>query len=300
MQIHLVDGTFELFRCFYGASPNRAPDGREVGGVRGLVATLMSLLRQPGTTHVAVAFDTVIESFRNDLFDGYKTGAGIDPNLWAQFPVAEGATRALGLTTWSMIEFEADDALAAFAETAKKRTDVDRVLLCSPDKDLCQCVDGTRVVLFDRMRDKLVDADGVRAKFGVPPAGIPDLLALVGDDADGIPGITGWGMKSAAALVTAYGTVEAIPDDPASWSVKVRGADKLAASLKGARTEVALYKRLATLRRDVPLQETVDDLAWRGPNEPKLAAFAASVGDKKLVERAATAWTAHANARAAG
>jgi 5'-3' exonuclease len=285
--IHLVDGTYELFRCFFGAPPSTSPNGREVGAVRGLCATLLSLLRNDDVTHVAVAFDTVIESFRNELFDGYKTSAGIDPNLWNQFPMAEAATRALGITTWSMIEFEADDAIAAFAHRAKADARVTRVLLCSPDKDLCQCVVDDRVVLFDRRRELILGDKEVRAKFGVPPAAIPDLLGLVGDDADGIPGIPGWGMKSAAAALTAYGTVEKIPDDAAKWSVKIRSADSLATSLHEHRKEVALYKKLATLRLDVPLAESIDDIQWRGPNDEKLRALADELGDKKLVERAA-------------
>lgn len=284
VQIHLVDGTYELFRCFFGAPPASA-GGREVGAVRGLVATLLSLLKDEGTTHVAAAFDTVIESFRNALFHGYKTSAGIDPNLWAQFPLAEEATRALGLVTWSMIDFEADDAIATFAARAADSPAVERVLLCSPDKDLCQCVRGTRVVLFDRKQQKLLDDVAVQAKFGVPPAAIPDLLALVGDAADGIPGLPGWGMKSAAALLWAYGTLEAIPLDPSTWTVKVRGADKLAAVLDADLEAAKLYKVLATLRTDVPLAEDNDALRWRGPDEARLHALAAELGDARLVER---------------
>ena len=288
MQVHLVDGTYELFRCFFGAPPSKAPDGREVGAVRGLVATLMSLLRQEDTTHVAIAFDTVIESFRNELFDGYKTGAGIDANLWAQFPLAEEATRALGIVTWSMIEFEADDALAAFAHRiVEKHADVQRVLVCSPDKDLCQCVrDGTpQVMLFDRRQDKKLDVEAVKVKLGVPPEAVPDLLALVGDTADGIPGIPGFGMKTAGALVTRFGRLEDIPDDAAKWDVKLRGAEKLAPVLASMRPQATLYKKLATLRTDVPLPEHLEDLAWQGPNTAKLEALAEALGDKKLVDR---------------
>jgi 5'-3' exonuclease len=286
VQIHLVDGTYELFRCFFGAPPATA-HGREVGAVRGLVETLLLLLRSDEVTHVGVAFDTVIESFRNELFDGYKTGAGIDPNLWAQFPLAEEATRALGLVTWSMIDFEADDALATAAARAATAPEVTRVLLCSPDKDLCQCVTGERVVLFDRRQKKLLDEAAVEAKFGVPPAAIPDLLALVGDAADGIPGIPGWGMKSAAALLSAYGSIEAIPDNPSSWSVKVRGADRLAAVLEASREQAQLYKLLATLRRDVPLAEDTAALAWQGPDEAALAVLADKLGQPRLGERVA-------------
>jgi len=286
VQIHLVDGTYELFRCFFGAPPSKGRDGNEVGAVRGLVATLLSLLRDEKTTHVAIAFDTVIESFRNQLFDGYKTSAGIDPNLWAQFPLAEEATRALGIVTWSMIDFEADDALATFAARAAEDKNVERILLCSPDKDLCQCVEDERVVLFDRKQQKILGRDAVKEKFGVLPASIPDLLGLVGDDADGIPGIPGWGMKSAATLLAEYGTLENIPSDPNAWKVKVRGADKLALELHDHRTDANLYKLLAILRRDVPLTETIEDLRWRGPQDSSaLLALADKLGDKRMTER---------------
>lgn len=291
MQVHLVDGTYELFRCFYGAPPSTGAGGREVGAVRGLVATLLSLLRQQDTTHVAIAFDTVIESFRNQLFAGYKTGDGIDANLWAQFPLAEEATRALGLVTWSMIEFEADDALASYAHRiVMGHGDVERVLICSPDKDLCQCVrDGApsspQVMLFDRRQDKKLDVEAVKVKLGVPPAAVPDLLALVGDTADGIPGIPGFGMKTAGALLSRWGRLEDIPDDASQWDVKVRGADKLAPVLQAQRAAAALYKKLATLRTDVPLRETLEELAWRGPDQALLEVLAQTLGDKKLVDR---------------
>jgi 5'-3' exonuclease len=288
VQVHLVDGTYELFRCFFGAPPSRSPHGREVGAVRGLVATLLALLRHKDTTHIGIAFDTVIESFRNDLFAGYKTGAGIDTKLWAQFPLAEEATRALGIVTWSMIEFEADDALAAFAHRiVTNHHDVDRVLVCSPDKDLCQCVraGSPHVLLFDRRQDKKLDVDAVKVKFGVPPAAVPDLLALVGDTADGIPGIAGFGMKTAGALITRFGRIENIPDTAAQWDIKIRGADKLAPVLADHRAEAALYKRLATLRTDVPLAEGLNDLRWQGPDRAGLAALAATLGDTKLVDR---------------
>lgn len=284
MQVHLIDGTYELFRSHFGAPPAHV-DGRPVGAVRGLVGTLLALLRAPGVTHVGIAFDTVIESFRNALFAGYKTGAGIDPDLWAQFPLAEEATRALGLVTWSMIDFEADDALATCAARASDDPRVERILLCSPDKDLCQCVDGTRVVLFDRKQDKLLDADAVRAKFGVAPSSIPDLLALVGDDADGIPGIPGWGLKSAGALLGAYRALEAIPADWSSWAVKVRGAEKLSIRLEASREEARLYKVLATLRRDVPIGESIDALAWDGPRDDAIVRLAVTLGDARLLDR---------------
>lgn len=282
MKIHLVDGTYELFRMYYGAPPRAAPDGREVGAVRALVGTLQYLLKDEGATHVAVAFDTVIESFRNELFAGYKTGAGIDPPLLAQFPLAEEATRAMGIVCWSMIDFEADDAIATFAHRYQAAPGVEQVQLCSPDKDLAQCVVSDRVVLNDRRRKTLLDEAGVLEKFGVPPSLIPDYLALVGDSADGIPGVPRWGAKSAAAVLSAHGGLEHIPADPSAWQVKVRGAAALAESLNGMREEAALYKVLATLRRDVPLKETLADLEWKGPDEAALAALRRTLGDDNL------------------
>lgn len=287
MDIHLVDGTFELFRCFYGAPSRSSPSGQEVAATRALCGSLLSLLKD-GATHVGVAFDTQIESFRNELFDGYKTGEGIDPLLQAQFPLAERASRALGLVTWSMIELEADDALATMAARAAADPRVRQVLLCSPDKDLCQCVVGERVVLLDRIRKRILDEAAVAAKFGVPPAAIPDLLALVGDEADGIPGLPGFGMKSAAALLTRYGALEAIPQGP--WDLPLRGAERLQLTWKAQRAEAALYKRLATLRLDAKVAAKVDELRWPGPDEPALAALAAELGDLGLVERAVKAF----------
>ncbi len=284
MKLHLVDATFELFRAYYGAPPARTRDGREVGAVRGLLRSLLALLREDGVTHVACAFDTVIESFRNRLFEGYKTGAGVEPALLAQFAPAEAATRALGVVAWSMVEFEADDAMATAA--ARWAGDVEQVLLCSPDKDLCQCVRGARVVALDRMRRRLRDEAGVIAKFGVPPAAIPDWLALVGDTADGIPGVKGFGEKTAAALLSRWGQVERIPDDASAWDVKLRGAVGLAESLRAARSDLALYKTLATLRADVPLAESLDDLRWRGPRSEELRALCRELDDDDFLERA--------------
>lgn len=286
MKVHLVDGTYELFRAFYGAPSRRTADGREVGATRGLLRSLVTLLQRGETTHVACAFDHVIESFRNRLFDGYKTGEGIDPHLAAQFELAERASRALGLVTWPMVEFETDDALATFAARCATDARVDQVVICSPDKDFAQCVRGTRVVCLDRMRDKLLDEDGVQAKFGVGPASIPDWLALVGDSADGIPGITRFGAKSAAAVLARYQHIEHIPDDADDWEVQVRGAATLAASLCAARDDAMLYRELATLRTDVPLAETLEDLRWRGPDTAALTAFAAELGDDRIVELA--------------
>ncbi|MBL8756416.1 MAG: flap endonuclease [Planctomycetes bacterium] len=284
MHVHLIDGTYELYRNFFGAPPATAPDGREVGAVRGLLASLVSLLGKPDVTHLGIAFDTVIESFRNELFAGYKTGDGIEPELWAQFPLAERAARALGVVTWSMVEFEADDALATMAVRAAADARVERVFVGTPDKDLAQVVRGDRIVQFDRKNHAVLDEAAIRAKFGVGPASIPDLLALVGDDADGIPGLPKWGMKSAATVRAHYGTVDAIPDDPAAWAVPVRGAASLCEVLRTHRAEARLYRTLATLRTDVPLAEDVGALRWRGPT-PELSPFLAEIGYERLLER---------------
>jgi 5'-3' exonuclease len=282
----LVDGTFELFRAYYGSPPSTDVNGREVGATRGLARSMLALLGERGVTHVAIAFDHVIESFRNELYPGYKTGDGIDPALYAQFGPAENACRALGLVVWPMIDFECDDALATAAARFGADVSVERVVVCSPDKDLAQCVRGQRVVCFDRMRRKQLDERGVVEKFGVPPSSIPDWLALVGDSADGYPGIPKWGAKSAAAVLGAYGRLEAIPEDAARWKVPVRGAASLAASFAAHRAEAFLFRRLATLRADVPLAESLDDLRWRGPDSAALAALATEWGDGAIVERA--------------
>jgi 5'-3' exonuclease len=289
--VHLVDGTFELFRSFYGAPPKTTSRGLEVGATRGVIATLVSLLKE--ATHVGIAFDTVIESFRNTLYGGYKTGDGIDPNLWAQFPLVEEATRALGLVTWSMVDFECDDALATMAARAANDDGVDQVRICSPDKDLTQMVRGSRVVCVDRMRKTTLDHDGVLAKFGVEPAAIPDLLALVGDDADGIPGLPGFGMKSAAILLRRFGRLEDIPPGPWPNDLKLRGADGLAATFQAQRSDALLYKQLTSLRLDVPLAEDVDALRWRGPNVAALADVASLLQDDGLVARVERAWLEH-------
>ena len=296
MKLHLVDGTYELFRAFFGSPSATARDGREVGATRGLMRSMLALLGESDVTHVAVAFDHVIESFRNELFAGYKTGEGIEPALYAQFGLAEDACRALGLVTWPMIEFEADDALATMAERGAADVGVTQVVICSPDKDLTQCVRAERVVCRDRMRNKVFDVVGVQARLGVLPASVPDYLALVGDDADGIPGVPRWGAKSAAAVLASYQHLEHIPDAAESWRVKVRGASALADSLKGARKEADLYRTLATLRRDVPLAETPESLRWHGPDEPGLRALAAELSDERIVE---LALAAHARKRSA-
>jgi 5'-3' exonuclease len=285
VRVHLVDGTYELFRAYYGAPKAFAPDGREVGATRALCRTLLLLLEDEGATHVAIAFDHVIESFRNELYGGYKTSAGIEPDLWSQFPLAEEATSALGIVTWPMVEFEADDAIAAAAHRFKAPPEVEQVLICSPDKDLAQCVEGTRVVMVDRRRKLVLDEAAVIAKFGVPPSSIPDYLALVGDTADGYPGIPRWGERSSAAVLAVYKTLENIPDLDRSWTVKVRGAASLAESLRTRRDEARLYRTLARLRTDVPLTESLADLEWRGPS-PRLESFAARIGDADVVARA--------------
>lgn len=273
MALYLVDGTFELFRAHFGAPPHTSASGRAVGAARGLLRSLTALLNQPEVTHIACAFDHVIESFRNDLFPGYKTGAGIDPDLLSQFPLAEQVSQSLGIATWPMVEFEADDAIATAA--AKFGDQVEQVVICSPDKDLTQCVRGEQVVTLDRLRNRTLTEDGVIAKFGVPPASIPDYLALLGDSADGLPGVPRWGAKSSATALAHYGHVEAIPDNPAQWAVKIRGAKALAESLAEHREAALLYRRLATLRTDVPLGETLADLRYGGHRPSELAAVCA-------------------------
>lgn len=265
MRLHLVDGTFELFRAHYSKRPGRqAPDGMDVKGTVGVASSLLALLTDAheAVTHIGVAFDNPIESFRNELFEGYKTGEGLDPAITAQFNLVEEATRALGITVWSMDRYEADDALATAA--ARYREQVSQVRILTPDKDLGQCVIGTRVVQVDRIRDREIDEQGVITRAGVSPVCIPDWLALVGDTADGIPGLPGFGAKTAATLLGHYGSLDAIPDDPAEWSVTVRGAQRLGGTLSAHRSEAELYKRLATLVTNVPIEEQLEDLEWRG------------------------------------
>lgn len=271
MIIHLVDGTYELFRHFYALPSAKNHNGEEVAAVRGVMYSIRGLV-QDGATHIGVATDHVIESFRNGLWPGYKTGEGIDPALWAQFPLLEEGLRAWGLTLWPMVEFEADDALAAAAERAAGDPRVDQVIICTPDKDLAQCVRGTRVVQRDRVRQVTRDEAGVIARFGVPPASIPDYLALVGDSSDGYPGLPGWGAKSTAAILARYGHLDAIPDDHRAWDVKVARAASLATTLARNRDTARLFRTLATLRADVPTFDSVDDLEWRGPT-PALPAL---------------------------
>lgn len=268
MRVHLVDGTYELFRAHFSHRPSKtvslAGRSTDVKATSGLVASMLSLLHDPdeAVTHLAIAFDNPIVSFRNELFDGYKTDEGVPSAILAQFDLAEIAMRALGIVVWSMDRWEADDALATGA--TRFAPEVDQVRILTPDKDLGQCVQGTRVVQVDRMRKKLIDEATVRAVRGVAPSSIPDLLGLVGDTADGIPGIAGFGAKSAAAVLARWGTIERIPDDAAAWDVRVTGAPRLAATLAAERQDALLYKRLATLVTDVPVRESLDDLAHRG------------------------------------
>ncbi len=285
MKVHLVDGTYELFRAYYGAPKRTNASGREVGACTGFLRSLLLLLRADDVTHVACAFDHVIESFRNDLFDGYKTGEGIEAELWEQFELAEDVTRALGIVTWPMVEFEADDALGTAAAQFAQEDAVQQVVIASPDKDLTQCVEGERVVCWDRRRQIVLDESGVQEKFGVLPESIPDYLALVGDAADGIPGIVGWGKKSAAQLLDCYRHIESIPDDAADWEVKPRRADDLAANLRHERQQALLYRKLATLRLDVPLAEDLAALEWRGADRQRVEALAVVLDDEDLIER---------------
>jgi 5'-3' exonuclease len=288
IRIHLVDGTYELFRAYFGA-PKAISRGAEVGATRGILRSLFALLREPDVTHVACAFDHVIESFRNDLFDGYKTSEGVPDDLMAQFSLAERAAQALGIVVWPMVEFEADDAIAAAAERWRDLPTIEQIVLCTPDKDMSQCVRGTRVVCLDRLRRRVLDEAGVTEKFGVSPASIPDWLALVGDAADGYPGLPRWGSKSASAVLALYGHLEAIPDRESEWRVAVRGAGALAASLREHREEAYLFRQLATLRVDVPLTETVDDLRWRGARQRELTTLCREIDDETFLDRV-TRW----------
>ena len=287
MEIHLVDATYELFRAHYSPRPPvRAPDGRDVGAVTGLIYTLLSLLRDEGATHVGCATDHVIRSFRNGLYDGYKTEAGVPAELLAQFPLAERAMEALGVAVWPMVEFEADDALATAAARWGDRPEVERIWICTPDKDLAQCVRGERVVMRDRRRERTIDEVGVRERWGVAPESIPDYLALVGDSADGFPGLPGWGARSAAAVLARFERLEAIPASVGEWHVDVRSAPGLNATLRARWDEALLYRRLATLRLDVPLpQADPDELRWNGARRGAFTALCDELGARGLAGR---------------
>jgi len=264
MNVHLVDGTYELFRHYFAIPPTADRDGVEVGAVRGVLSTVLSMIEQ-GATHVGVATDHVVESFRNDLYIGYKTSEGVPETLLAQFPRVEEALVSMGVKVWPMVEFEADDGLASAAATAALDERVEQVLICTPDKDLAQCVVGSRVVQFDRMRRVVRDEAAVIEKFGVRPESIPDYLALVGDSADGFPGLEGWGPKSAAGVLATYLHLEGIPQDWRTWPSGIRGAQRLATVLFEQRDNARLFRLLATLRTDAPVLESVDELEWNGP-----------------------------------
>lgn len=264
MKLFLIDGTYELFRAHFGAPPRSAPDGRPIGAVTGLIQSLLLLLREEQPDFIACAFDHVVESFRNDLFDGYKTGEGVPEDLFAQFDLAESAAHALGITVWPMVEFEADDAIASATARWKDDPSLEKIVICSVDKDLMNLVEDSRVVVWDRRRDLTYTEAEVVERFGVLPSSIPDYLALVGDSADGIPGVPRWGAKSAATVLSEYGRMEGIPDSHEDWTVTVRGARTLAQNLDANREDALLYKRLTTLRTDAPISESLESVRWEG------------------------------------
>ena len=264
MDIYLIDGTYELFRYFYAVPSSKDASGKEIGAVRGVLGSILTMI-EGGATHIAVATDHVIESFRNDLYRDYKTGEGVDPELLSQFPILEKALQSMGVLVWPMIEFEADDALASGAAKAARDNRIGRIIICTPDKDLSQCVVGSRVVQLDRRRESLRDEAGVVAKFGVKPSSIPDYLAVVGDTADGYPGIAGWGAKAAAAVFSQYPHLEDIPKDWHHWDPTLRRARPLAEALFAGWDDALLFRTLATLRVDVPVFRSIDELRWRGP-----------------------------------
>ena len=264
LNVYLIDGTYELFRHYYAVPSAKNDHGQEIAAVRGVLSSVLSML-ESGATHLGVATDHVVESFRNDLYPGYKTAEGVPPDLLSQFPILEEALQSMGVQVWPMIEFEADDALASAAAKSAMDDRVTQVIICTPDKDLAQCVKGTRVVQLDRRQNLLRDESGVVEKFGVPPASIPDYLALVGDSADGYPGIAGWGAKAASAVLGHYRQLENIPQNPQQWPPSIRRAQALAASLFNSWNDVLLFRTLATLRLDAPVFGTLDDLRWRGP-----------------------------------
>ena len=284
MKVHLVDGTYELFRHYYAIPSRLNAAGQEVAATRGVVASLLSLVAG-GATHVAVATDHIVESFRNQLWPDYKDASGIEPDLFSQFALLEDAVQALGVPVWAMVDHEADDGLAAGAAMAAADDRVEQVLICTPDKDLAQCVVGQRVVQFDRRKRKVFDFDGVVEKFGVTPASIPDYLGLVGDTADGFPGLPGWGAKSAAMVLARYEHIEQIPARELDWDVSVRGAARLAATLHEQNDQALLFRRLATLVEDAPVSPTVDELEWSGPT-PQFSTVCETLEDESLFARA--------------
>ncbi|HEX7068949.1 MAG TPA: 5'-3' exonuclease H3TH domain-containing protein [Candidatus Limnocylindria bacterium] len=288
MKLHLVDATFELFRAYYSRPPRRAPDGRPVNAVQGLVDSMLSLLREPDLSHIGAATDYVIESWRNDLYPGYKTSAGMDPDLLAQFRDAERALVALGIKTWPMVPDEADDAIATAVARFGDDPRLEQIVVCSVDKDLSQLVHGDRIVLRDRMRRITYDEAGVIDKFGVPPESIPDYLALVGDSSDGYPGLPGWGAKSAGAVLSKFRHIDAIPPSALDWELDIRNASRLAATLEERRDEALLYRTLATLNRDSDLGETtrtLDDLEWHGVPRASFIGLCDELGFDTVRER---------------
>jgi len=282
VDLHLLDGTYELFRSYFGAPPRTAPDGTPISAVHGIMASTLALVAE-GVTHLGAAFDTVIRSFRNDLYDGYKTEAGVPDDLLAQFPIAEDGMEALGVTVWRMKDYEADDAIAS--AVARFGGDFDRVVLMSPDKDLAQCVVGDRIVSFDRRKGVFVNEAGVWEKFGVAPESIPDYLGLVGDSSDGFPGVPGWGAKSASVVLAEYPHLEDIPLESALWSVPVRGAERLVAALREHVSDALLFRFLARLRTDVPLGGSSSDLEWRGVPRKRFLEFCERYGFDSLRDR---------------
>jgi 5'-3' exonuclease len=266
MDVHLIDGTYELFRHFFAVPPAADVNGQEIGAVRGVLHSVLSMIER-GATHIGVATDHVVESFRNELYPGYKTSEGVPPELLSQFPILEEALEAMGVVVWPMVYFEADDALAAAAAKSARDDRVRQVIICTPDKDLSQCVVGTRVVQLDRRHNVIRDESGVEAKFGVMPESIPDYLAVVGDSADGFPGVPGWGQKSAALVLSQYPHLEDIPKDFRAWPSSIRSAQRLSVSLFSSWTDALLFRTLATLQVDVPVFDAVDDLRWNGPRE---------------------------------
>ncbi len=288
MKVHLVDATFELFRAFYSRPPRRAPDGRPVNAVQGLVDSMLSLLREPDVTHIGAATDHVIESWRNDLYPGYKSSEGVDPDLMVQFGDAERALEAIGIPVWAMIEDEADDAIAAAVARFADDPRVAQVIICSVDKDLGQLVSGDRIVLRDRMRKVTYDEHGIVEKFGVAPKSIPDYLALVGDSSDGFPGLPGWGAKSAAAVLARWGHLDRVPASALDWDVPVRNATRLAATLVEQRADALLFRRLATLNADARIEDvtaSLDELAWHGVPRDRFVALCDELGFDTVRER---------------
>mgnify|MGYP006387559829 FL=1 len=284
MKIHLIDGTYELFRAHFGAPPKKDMNGQEVGATLGLIRSLLMLLQTEGVTHVAVAFDHVIESFRNKMYAGYKTSEGVDPIILNQFEIAEKAVSALGVPVWSMVKFEADDAIATATARFKKEKSVEQVIICSVDKDLTQMVDGKKVVCWDRRREITLDEKGVVENFGVKPEAIPDYLALVGDSADGYPGIQGWGAKSTASVLAKFKHIESIPKDPKKLPLGLGRATTLLENLQANYEDALLFRELSTLRVDVPLKESLKDLEWKGARS-NLRKVCAELREERIVER---------------